>query len=151
MREPFLEPLLRYFRIRKVLPFVRRHDRCRLLDIGCGWEARLLRAAEPYIAPLWTSGSRVRHAEDPYGAPTLLDRLPMLTPRSTVTAGGAGTLEQPESLHDIHRVLAGGELVLTVPSKAHDGSRIPAFRLASSIRPNRGPQGLLRPSSLTRF
>ena len=49
MREPFLEPLLRSFRLRRVLPYVRRHEQCRLLDIGCGWEARLLQAVEPYI------------------------------------------------------------------------------------------------------
>jgi ubiquinone/menaquinone biosynthesis C-methylase UbiE len=32
-----------------VLPYLRRFPRCRLLDVGCGWEARLLKSAEPYI------------------------------------------------------------------------------------------------------
>ena len=50
MREPFLEPLLRHLRIRRILPYIRRIDSCRLLDIGCGWEAKFLCLVEPYIA-----------------------------------------------------------------------------------------------------
>jgi 2-polyprenyl-3-methyl-5-hydroxy-6-metoxy-1,4-benzoquinol methylase len=50
MREPVLEPFLRKMRIARVLPLLRRIPQCRLLDIGCGWEARLLLDMEPYIA-----------------------------------------------------------------------------------------------------
>ncbi|MDR0286551.1 MAG: class I SAM-dependent methyltransferase [Clostridiales bacterium] len=50
MREPVLEPLLRKIRIAKVFPLLRRIPQCRLLDIGCGWEAKFLLDVEPYIA-----------------------------------------------------------------------------------------------------
>ena len=50
MNEPILESLLRKMRLKRVLPFLRRYPNCRLLDIGCGWEAKLLRTVEPYIA-----------------------------------------------------------------------------------------------------
>ena len=49
MKEPILEPLLRQFRINRVLPYLKQYPNCRLLDIGCGWEARLLLALEPMI------------------------------------------------------------------------------------------------------
>ncbi len=50
MKEPILEPVLRKMRLSKVLPYLREYPNCRLLDIGCGWEARLLREMEPHIA-----------------------------------------------------------------------------------------------------
>jgi len=50
MKEPILEPLLRKMRLNQVLPYLRKYPNCRLLDIGCGWEAKLLLAVEPYIA-----------------------------------------------------------------------------------------------------
>lgn len=37
-------------RLRQVLPFLKQYPNCRLLDIGCGWEARLLRTAEPLVS-----------------------------------------------------------------------------------------------------
>ena len=49
MREPILEPLLRKLRIRRVLPYIREHRNCRLLDVGCGWDARFLKSVGPYI------------------------------------------------------------------------------------------------------
>jgi len=50
MKEELLEPLLRRARLAKALPVVRKYPRCIFLDIGCGWEARLLRSVEPHIA-----------------------------------------------------------------------------------------------------
>jgi len=50
MNEPFLEPILRRLRIAKVLPILKKFPQCKLLDVGCGWEARFLKAVEPYIA-----------------------------------------------------------------------------------------------------
>jgi len=49
-REEILEPLLRKWRLGKILPFIRQFPQCRLLDIGCGWNACFLREVEPYIA-----------------------------------------------------------------------------------------------------
>jgi len=49
MREPILESFLRAQRLKRVLPYIKSYENCVLLDIGCGWEARLLREVEPYI------------------------------------------------------------------------------------------------------
>jgi hypothetical protein len=49
MKEPILEPILRALRIRKVLPVIRQYPDCCLLDVGCGWDYRLLKTLEPFI------------------------------------------------------------------------------------------------------
>ena len=49
MKEPFLEPILRFMRIKKVLPVIKTIHRPVLLDIGCGWDAKFLRSIEPYV------------------------------------------------------------------------------------------------------
>jgi hypothetical protein len=43
MKEPILEPILRALRIRKALPVIRQYPDCHLLDVGCGWDYRLLK------------------------------------------------------------------------------------------------------------
>jgi ubiquinone/menaquinone biosynthesis C-methylase UbiE len=50
MKEPILEPLLRMLRIKQVLPYINKYKDARLLDIGCGWEAKLLKSLEPFIS-----------------------------------------------------------------------------------------------------
>jgi hypothetical protein len=49
MKEPFLEPFLRKMRVNKVMPTILHYPDCRLLDIGCGWDYRLLKTVEPFI------------------------------------------------------------------------------------------------------
>jgi hypothetical protein len=49
MKEPFLEPILRKMRIAKVLPILKQFPECKLLDVGCGWEAKFLKSVSPYI------------------------------------------------------------------------------------------------------
>lgn len=49
MKEQFLEPFLRSMRLNQVLPFIKSYPNCHLLDIGCGWDAKLLRSIESYI------------------------------------------------------------------------------------------------------
>lgn len=49
IKEPLLESFLRTQRIKQVLPYISRYPNCQLLDIGCGWEARLLKDVSPYI------------------------------------------------------------------------------------------------------
>lgn len=40
MKEPILEKFLRKYRIRMVKPTIEKYNNCKLLDIGCGWEAK---------------------------------------------------------------------------------------------------------------
>jgi ubiquinone/menaquinone biosynthesis C-methylase UbiE len=125
MNEPLLEPLLRNLRIRQVLPYILKHPNCRLLDIGCGWDARFLKSVEPYIAagtgidfkaPLLTGG-KIRTERR-----VLTDSLPYDDASFDVVTMLAVLehLEKPEALlREIRRVLnPDGVLVLTVPSKA---------------------------------
>ncbi|WP_394952362.1 methyltransferase domain-containing protein [uncultured Helicobacter sp.] len=48
--ESIFDKLLRTMRLMRVLPSIREFENPRLLDIGCGFEARLLREVEGYIA-----------------------------------------------------------------------------------------------------
>ena len=43
MKEAILEPLLRHYRLRHVSPVIQQYPDCRLLDVGCGASASLLR------------------------------------------------------------------------------------------------------------
>ena len=124
MKEPFLEPILRKMRIAKVLPVLRQFPECKLLDVGCGREARFLKSVEPYIA----SGTGVD-----FKAPdletkklktitvTLNDKLPFEDDSFDVVSLMAVLehLEKPlDILKEIRRVLRkGGVLIGTVPSK----------------------------------
>ena len=125
MQEPFFEPILRKMRIRRVLPYIREHRDCQLLDIGCGWDASFLKSVEPYIksgvgvdfkAPILTAG-KIRTERL-----TLQDHLPFTDASFDLVTMLAVLehLENPKAiLQEIYRVLRpGGNLVLTVPSRA---------------------------------
>ena len=125
MNEPILEPVLRRMRMRRVLPYIREHQDCRLLDIGCGWEARFLKSVAPFIAegvgidskaPLLTEG-KIRTERL-----TLTDSLPYADASFDIVTMLAVLehFDHPEQLLcEIRRVLCPkGHLVLTVPSKA---------------------------------
>jgi len=132
MKEPVLEPILRKLRIRRVLPLLKQFPRCKLLDVGCGWEARLLKSVEPYIesgtgvdfkAPELESGKLKTYSV------TLDDRLPFDDGSfdAVTLMAVLEHLEKPlQILREIRRVLrkpesadgSGGILIGTVPSKA---------------------------------
>ncbi len=125
MSQPWLEPVLRKMRIQKVLPTIRQHPDCSLLDIGCGTHALLLRSVEPYIArgegldfkapDLHTAKLRTRCLK-------LADQLPCEDASFDVVTMLAVLehLSHPEAIvREIRRVLKPlGRLVLTVPSNA---------------------------------
>jgi 2-polyprenyl-3-methyl-5-hydroxy-6-metoxy-1,4-benzoquinol methylase len=125
VREAVLEPLMRGMRLRRVMPAIQRHAGCRLLDIGCGWEARLLREVESHLGQ--GVGIDFKAPDVQTGKITTLrasldDTLPfdsgafdMVTMLAVLEH-----LARPEDiLREIGRVLVpGGKLVLTVPSKA---------------------------------
>jgi len=125
MKEPVLEPLLRRMRIRRALPYIRAHQNCRLLDVGCGWDARFLKSAAPYImegvgidfkAPKLEKG-KIRTERL-----MLSDALPYQDASFDIVTMLAVLehVDRPEPLlREILRVLTPrGQLVLTVPSKA---------------------------------
>jgi ubiquinone/menaquinone biosynthesis C-methylase UbiE len=125
MKEPVLEPLLRQMRIRRVLPYIREYTDCRLLDIGCGWDASFLRAAEPFICSgvgVDFKAPKLRTGKIRTERLTLQGHLPFADASFDLVTMLAVLehLEQPKAiLQEIYRVLRpGGNLVLTVPSKA---------------------------------
>jgi ubiquinone/menaquinone biosynthesis C-methylase UbiE len=133
MKEPIFEPVLRKLRMRMVLPTLRRFPQCRLLDVGCGWEARLLKCAEPYIESgvgIDFKAPELKSEKLSTISVTLDDKLPFDDGSFDVVTLMAVLehLEKPlEILREIRRVLKkpvtagdghGGILLGTVPSKA---------------------------------
>ena len=125
MKEALLEPLLRRMRIRQVLPVLQQHPDCRLLDIGCGWEARLLKAVEPYVKSavgLDFKAPKIATAKLATITATLTDKLPFPNAAFDVVTLLAVLehLAQPRAMvGEIARVLKpGGHVVLTVPTLA---------------------------------
>jgi ubiquinone/menaquinone biosynthesis C-methylase UbiE len=133
VREPFLEPILRKMRIRRVLPLIEIFPQCRLLDVGCGWEARLLKTVEPYIGSgvgIDFKAPELKSAKLKTVSAVLDDKLSFGDDSFDVVTCMAVLehLEKPlEILREIRRVLkkpetagksGGGVLVGTVPSRA---------------------------------
>jgi ubiquinone/menaquinone biosynthesis C-methylase UbiE len=137
MKEAILEPVLRAMRLARVLPYVKRYPGCSLLDVGCGWEARLLREVEPYIGRGVGIDFKAPRLETPKLrtiSATLTDRLPFDDASFDVVTLLAVLehLDQPAAIvREIARVLRpGGLLVLTVPSwRAKPVLEFLAFRL----------------------
>jgi 2-polyprenyl-3-methyl-5-hydroxy-6-metoxy-1,4-benzoquinol methylase len=112
-------------RIQQVLPTIRQHRDCILLDIGCGMHATLLRSVEPYIARgegLDFKAPDVNTEKLHTRCLTLVDRLPCEDESFDVVTMLAVLehLAHPEAIiREINRVLKPlGRLVLTVPSNA---------------------------------
>lgn len=122
MGEPLLEPLLRQFRLAKVMPHVLRGQP--LLDIGCGSSATFLRAVSAYVSEAHGVDFKIKSRK--VGSNiytkhlTFSDKLPFDDSQfSTVTM--LAVLEHISNeagiLDEVYRVLRpGGKLVLTVPS-----------------------------------
>lgn len=125
MKEPFLEPILRRMRIAKVLPILRKFPECKLLDVGCGWEAKFLKSVEPYIASgvgIDFKAPSLESTKLRTISATLDNKLPFEDNSFDVVSLMAVLehLEKPlDILREIRRVLKeGGVLIGTVPSKA---------------------------------
>lgn len=124
-------------RIARVLPYVKRVPGCRLLDVGCGWEARLLRELEPYVTAGWGIDFKAPAiATDKLHtiSARLDDRLPFENESFDVVTMLAVLehLDKPLAiLREIARLLRpDGRLLLTVPSRyAKPVLEFLAFRL----------------------
>jgi 2-polyprenyl-3-methyl-5-hydroxy-6-metoxy-1,4-benzoquinol methylase len=124
MKEPIMEPILRWFRIGRVLPFIQQHINCVLLDIGCGFNCRLLKTVEPYISHGFgidfkvneISGSKLTAIKS-----RLDEKLPFEDMAFDIVTMLAVLehLDKPsEIISEIERVLKPkGKLIITVPSR----------------------------------
>lgn len=124
MKETILDKFLRKYRIRMVKPTIEKYNNCKLLDIGCGWEAKLLKSIENYIdygvgidfKPPKLKTEKLETIES-----VLEKELPFENESFDVVTMLAilEHLSYPEDiLKEIHRVLKkDGRLIITVPSK----------------------------------
>jgi SAM-dependent methyltransferase len=123
MREPILEPFLRNMRLRRVKAFVRDLHFPTLLDIGCGWEARLLKELEPYLSKgvgIDFKAPSIVTEKLETKAVVLEKNLPFPSANFDIVTMVAVLehFDYPENiLGEISRILKpGGSLVITVPS-----------------------------------
>lgn len=125
MKEPILEPILRSLRIRKVLPVIRQYPDCCLLDVGCGWDYRLLKTLKPFIKSGIGIDYKVQESES--GKIKTIQMIMANTlPFAAESFDVITLLAVLEHLSDplgmikeIERILKkDGRLVMTVPSKA---------------------------------
>ncbi|KXK30257.1 MAG: hypothetical protein UZ01_01394 [Candidatus Brocadia sinica] len=124
IKEPPLEPLLRWMRIRRVRTVIRQYEKCKILDIGCGYDFKLLRTLEPYIEHGFGIDFKANDLESPkitIRKILLYEKLPFDNEIFDVVTMLAVLehLNKPvEIIKEIERVLApDGKLILTVPSK----------------------------------
>lgn len=123
MKEQLLEPVLRKIRINKVLPVIKSYKKCNLLDVGCGWEAKLLREVEDFIEEgvgIDFKAPKIAEKKVKTFKVQLNSNLPFEDSSFHVVTMLAVLehLEFPEKIvAEIYRVLKPeGALVLTVPS-----------------------------------
>lgn len=124
MKEPFLEPILRKIRIRKVLPVIKKYPGCRLLDIGCGWDYKLLKTVEPYITRGVGVDFKAKQSTS-QKTKTFQTKLTTTLPfedNSFDVVTMLAVLEHlsypGEIIKEIERLLvSGGSFILTVPAK----------------------------------
>lgn len=120
-QERFLEPILRWMRLRMVLPHIPPHSI--LLDIGCGTRANFLKTISPYIKKGLGIDFKVTNTKVGNIQTIQLkfdSHLPFEESSFNVVTMLA-VLEHIENesqiLSEIHRILIpGGKLIITVPS-----------------------------------
>lgn len=123
--EPYLEPILRWMRIRRVLPHLisKQTNNIKLLDVGCGTSAAFLKSVSSKIK--YGIGVDLKVEEFEVGnIRTVNLKLEEYLPFEdssfqivTMLAVLEHIKREKEILAEIYRVLApGGKLIITVPS-----------------------------------
>ena len=126
MKEPYLEKLLRRLRLRRIFPYIEKKDV--VLDVGCGWEAKALRALAPLIAKGYGMDLKVEKEDVPQNISLFDQRFEKQWPLQDSSCDKAIMLavlehidpdQVPVVLTNIHRHLkSDGRLILTVPTPA---------------------------------
>lgn len=121
MNEPFLEPILRWMRLRRVISYIAPGST--VLDVGCGTSAKFLKTIAPRIKQGFGvdfkvddakfSNIETRRLKLEYALPFEDDSFDVVTMLAVLEH-----IEHEQAiLQEIYRVLKpGGRLVLTVPS-----------------------------------
>lgn len=120
-KEPLLEPLLRWMRLRRVIRHIPKNSV--VLDVGCGRSAAFLRAIAPHIKQGVGVDFKVENIQIK-NVKTIQIRLDTLLPFEdssfdivTMLAVLEHIENEQQILKEIHRVLVpGGKLIITVPS-----------------------------------
>ncbi len=122
--EPLLEPILRKFRLKKIIAIIKSEEDCTLLDIGCGVKYSLLKSVESYINKgigVDFKVPEIKNATLETRQVTLFDSLEFSDQEFDIVTMLAVLehLDRPvEICREISRVLRpGGKLLLTVPGK----------------------------------
>lgn len=121
MNEPFLEPILRWMRLRRVMHHIPNNSV--VLDVGCGTSATFLKTLSPHINQGFGVDFKVKNAQFS-NIQTRQIKLENHLPFEdcsfdvvTMLAVLEHINKEQEILKEIYRVLIpGGKLVLTVPS-----------------------------------
>jgi 2-polyprenyl-3-methyl-5-hydroxy-6-metoxy-1,4-benzoquinol methylase len=118
-----MEPILRRARLNRVIPWISAPFKPDLLDVGCGWEAKLLIQLEPHIRSgvgVDFKAPNIKTDKLETRSLRLSDALPFENSSFDVVTMLAVLehLDEPiEILREVERVLRpGGRLLLTVPS-----------------------------------
>jgi 2-polyprenyl-3-methyl-5-hydroxy-6-metoxy-1,4-benzoquinol methylase len=122
MNEEILEPILRWMRLRQVMPHIERNSN--VLDIGCGRSYAFLRSIAPHINQGIGIDFKVEQDIEIANIKTqkqILDKDLPFAEASFDVVTMLAVLEhienEQEILSEVHRVLVpNGKLILTVPS-----------------------------------
>ncbi|MEO1427514.1 MAG: class I SAM-dependent methyltransferase [Cyanobacteria bacterium J06633_8] len=121
MKEPFLEPILRQLRLRRVINHIPK--KAVLLDVGCGTKAAFLKAISPHISEGFGVDFKTENFQfgNVQTIQVMLEHKLPFADETFDTVTMLAVLEhiehEEEILKEIHRVLVpGGKLIITVPS-----------------------------------